>query len=335
MMGAPMVTVLIPARNEAADIETCLRAIADQGYADLEVIVSEGGSTDATVARAQEVMDALGLHGKVLSPGADEGGSTPENLNRGLASATGEILCRVDARSVIPPRYIERCASVLVARPDVAVVGGAQVAEPRSASARDLGIARALNNRYGMGLARYRRAAESGPADTVYLGSFRTSELRAAGGWDTRFPTNQDFELNQRMGRTGTVWYEAGLPVGYYPREGLAPLFAQYRRFGRWKVRYWRATGDRPQPRQLALLALPFVGAAGALLALGAGRSTRRLVGGAGVAALVAVERFGPTGPDAPPLARVWSLLASITVAVGWTVGVWDEVLRRPSGRSR
>lgn len=332
----PSVTVLIPARNEAADIEACLHAVAEQGYPELEVIVSDGGSTDDTVRRAHAALDVEGLIGKVLSPEHGEGGSTPENLNRGLAAATGEILCRVDARSLIPPGYVERCAAVLAERPDVVVVGGAQVAEARSDSPRDLGIARALNNRWGMGLARYRRAAASGPADTVYLGAFRTAQLRSAGGWDTRFSTNQDFELNQRMGHTGTVWYESGLPVGYRPRAGVAPLFSQYRRFGGWKVRYWRTTGERPQPRQVALLALPVVGLLVVVIGRRAGRPARALGLGAAGFAIGAFERRGPTGPAGPPAAHAWSVVASGAVAAGWTVGVWEAILRRdPPGRSR
>jgi glycosyltransferase involved in cell wall biosynthesis len=324
--AAPPATVLIPARNEAADIEACLRAVADQGYPHLEVIVSEGGSTDDTASRARALMAELGLTGRVLSPGPGEGGSTPENLNRGLAAATGEILCRVDARSIVPPGYVGRCAAVLTAQPDVAVVGGAQVAMPRSEAPRDLGIARALNNRWGMGLARYRRDAPSGPSDTVYLGAFRTEELRRAGGWDVRYSTNQDFELNRRMSRTGTIWYESGLPVGYVPRPGLRPLFRQYHRFGRWKARYWRQQAERPQPRQLVLLGLPIAAAIGLLGITRLGGRGRVATTLGGLVGLVLFERRGPTGPDGPPAAHLWSLAASAAVGVGWTSGVWREL---------
>ena len=99
----------------------------------------------------------------------NENGATPANLNRGLAEARGEILCRVDARSRIPNDYVRRCVELLTSSPEVAVVGGAQVAEAGSAdgpTARS--IARALRNPYGTGFARYRRSAPSGPTDTVY-----------------------------------------------------------------------------------------------------------------------------------------------------------------------
>ena len=107
------------------------------------------------------------------------------------------------------------------ARPDVVVVGGAQIAVARDEDPTARGIARALNNRWGMGMSRYRRGAPSGPSDTVYLGAFRTEQLEAAGGWDEAFDTNQDFELNRRMGELGIVWFEASLEVGYRPRASL------------------------------------------------------------------------------------------------------------------
>jgi hypothetical protein len=236
----------------------------------------------------------------------------------------------VDARSLIPPEYIERCAAVLAGDPTVSVVGGAQVAVARSAHPRDLGIARALNNRWGMGFARYRRAAGSGPADTAYLGVFRTEELRAEGGWDLRFPTNQDFELSRRMAVRGVVWFESGLAVGYRPRQGFGALARQYHRFGRWKVRYWRLTGDRPRPRQLVLLGGPPILGAAVLVALAVLPARGRLaLLGAGALAGAAVEVTGSREPSAGPAGPVVSLGASAVVAASWLSGVARELAGR------
>jgi succinoglycan biosynthesis protein ExoA len=331
--GPPTVTVIIPARNEAADIDACLARVLAQDHplADLEVIVVDGDSSDDTADRARRALAGHGLFdGRVV---ANPGGATPANLNRGLADARGRILCRVDARSLIPPDYVSSCVRVLDDRPDVAVVGGAQIAVARGDSIRDLGIARALNNRYGMGLSRYRRGAASGPADTVYLGAFRTDELRAVGGWDERFATNQDFELNRRMGRFGAVWFEADLSVGYLPRASLSALFRQYHRFGRWKVRYWATTGDRPQPRQCVLVVAPLVGAVIAGLTIR--RGPRVACAGAlaaGVAA-VAVESRGCGGPDAGPAARVIAVAALAATSTGWLSGIYRELACRIAQR--
>src|SRR5215831_56545 len=94
---------------------------------------------------------------------------------------------------------------------------------------------------------RYRRGARSGVSDTVYLGAFRTADLCGVGGWNTALTTNQDFELNRRLAKTGVIWFDGSLPVEYVPRPNLRALYAQYRRFGSWKARYWRLTGDRPR----------------------------------------------------------------------------------------
>ncbi len=208
------------------------------------------------------------------------------------------------------------------------VVGGSQVAIPPDDSAIGRGIARALNNRWGMGLSRYRRDAASGAADTVYLGAFRTADLRRVGGWNTDFATNQDFELNRRLGREGTVWFEADLPVSYVPRQSLRRLYAQYRRFGSWKVRYWRRVHDRPRPRQLVFL----VGVPAAAIASGATlvalHGSDRLIASTALAAMgVLFELAGSRGPRGGATVHGWSALASGAVAAGWLTGAWSELL--------
>ena len=331
----PLVTVLVPARNEADDIARCLEAVAAQDFPldRIEVVVVDGNSSDATIGTAEA---ALARHPFARSAVVDNpAGSTPSNLNVGLTHARGRYLCRVDARSVVPTDYVRRCTEVLERRPDVAVVGGSQVAvvgRGRSGVA----IARALNNPLGMGLARYRSGRPSGEADTVYLGCFRTRDLHDVGGWNEAWATNQDFELNRRMARRGVIWFESGLSVGYVPRPTISSLAAQYHRFGRWKVRYWRRTGDRPRPRQVALMVGPVVGSVtGAAAVVSLARTPRRLVAlaVAALAGMVAIESRS-AGPDATLVVRAASIMASAAVAGGWLSGIGRELVRPDSPRS-
>lgn len=323
----PLVSVVIPARNEAADIVGCIEAIAAQDHpiGAIEVICVDGASDDTTPALAREVLGRYGFADVAVVSNPRR--NTPSNLNVGLQRAHGAYFCRVDARSRIPPDYISRCVALLDARPEVVAVGGAQVAAARRPTPLEIGIARALNNRYGMGLSRYRRGAASGPSDTVYLGFYRCPQLREIGGWDERFATNQDFDLNQRIAALGVVWFEAGLEVHYLPRRDLRSLFLQYSRFGRWKARYWRATGNRPQPRQLGLILLPIPLALGAVVWFRRRRHPWRDGVPVALALGAAYETAGVSGPSGGPTSRAVSVAASAVVAAGWLTGVYGGVL--------
>lgn len=328
MSALPTVTVVIPARDEASSISDCLAAVAAQDYPAelLEVLVVDGMSGDGTASEAAVAMARLGLQGRVLVNAA---ALTPSNLNAGLAEAGGEILCRVDARSLVPPNYVRRCVEILCSRPGVAVVGGAQVALAPHPGPTGRGIARALNNRWTMGLSRYRRGGRSGASDTVYLGAFRTDDLRRVGGWDVRLPTNQDFDLNRRLSSSGSVWFESSLEVGYQPRSSHRDLFRQYVRFGSWKVRYWRLTADRPRPRQVVLLAAPALLAPAGVVAVARNRSWGAPLALALAGLAVTLEARGAARPPArSPVDHLSALLAMGAVGGGWLAGAWSELVR-------
>jgi glycosyltransferase involved in cell wall biosynthesis len=293
----------------------------------MEIVLVDGGSTDSTVAIAERNLREGDIGWRIIT---NPSGTTPSNLNAGLEAANGSVLCRVDARSVVPPHYVRACREVLDERRDVVVVGGAQVALARDRSAVQTGIARALNNRYVTGGSRYRSGRRSGPSDTVYLGAFRTEDLRRVGGWDDDLLTNQDFDLNRRLGRYGIVWFDDRLQVAYLPRESLGALLQQYHRFGRWKVRYWRLRDDGPRPRQWLLLtagaAVPAVGLVAVIPRRGRGRRVRR-AGVVGALLLMALERSGCSGPEAGRGGRVVATAAMAVVAGGWLSGIVREML--------
>ncbi|HAS10934.1 MAG TPA: hypothetical protein DCS55_10535 [Acidimicrobiaceae bacterium] len=333
-MTGPVVTVLVPARDEARDIERCLRAVLAQDHPHnrMEIIVVDGGSRDGTAEVVARTLAGGDVAWRLVENPAS---TTPSNLNAGLAVAAGDLLCRVDARSVIPAHYVRCCVEVLSSRPEVMVTGGAQVALALDGSARAVGIARALNNRFSMGGSPYRAGGVSGPVDTVYLGAFRTAQLRAVGGWDEALLTNQDFDLNRRLGRAGAVWFDARLPVGYVPRRRIVDLWRQYHRFGRWKVRYWRHSGDRPLPRQWALLlAGPTAAALVAASLVPARRRIGRLLAAAATAAgvVAVVERRGTSEPTGDRAAHAFAAVAMVAVSGGWLTGVFRAVLSPERG---
>ncbi len=323
----PLVSVVIPAHNESDDVAEAIASVAAQSYptSRLEVIVVDGASTDDTRTVARRELEKTSWHRCITLHNPEA--STPTNLNIGLTEATGEYLCRVDARSIIPPNYVADCVSILRARPEVAVVGGSQRSIARNQRAVASGIARALNNPVSMGGARYRRSKKAGATDTVYLGFFRSDEVRAVGGWDPNQRTNQDYELNRRLGADHTIWFEPSLEVGYSPRSTLPKLVSQYRRFGRWKTAGWLEGDQRPAKRQLALLAAPPLVIAG----LGAiARRSPAVAAATAVVGLAAVERCSEGRAKATH--RLVSATATVLVSGAWWVGAVEQAVRHAAG---
>ena len=316
MTEAPVVSVVVPARNEEADIAGCIHAIGrqDHGPERIQLILVDSASSDATVGVALEAASSYPFAEVIVD--RNPRGRTSISLNLGLEHAKGDYVARVDARSRIPSQYVTSC---LRAMDDAAigVVGGAQIAEQRSDRPVDVAIARALRNRLATGLSRYRLATASGPSDTVWMGFFRTGTLRGLGGWDEELVINEDYELNTRFRREGwTVWFDHSVRSGYLPRRGLRLLGRQYFAYGRAKGQRW-ASGDRPALRHIALLAVP--PGMGGLCWLG----WRRFGPAAALtvpAALLCVEAAGSDDPT-PLEARALTATAIAVLSGSWWVG--------------
>src|SRR4051794_24119544 len=210
----PRVSVIVPARNEAATIEACVRSILEQRVdRGLEVVVADGASTDDTAALARAA-------GATVVENARR--TTPAALNAALAAARGEIIVRFDAHGRMPPGYVEASVRALDEEPDTVGVGGWILVEPAGPWGRAYGDV--LGSRFGIGNARSWRRPRDGAGrsdvDTFPLGCWPAEALRAVGGWDERFLRNQDYELNYRLRRTGGRLVFDPVVWSYYrPRE--------------------------------------------------------------------------------------------------------------------
>jgi cellulose synthase/poly-beta-1,6-N-acetylglucosamine synthase-like glycosyltransferase len=114
----PKVSVIIPARNEAAQLGRCLAALQQQSYPDhlYEIIVVDDASTDdtATVARAFRVRYFLSAQVPV--------GWSPKKaaLQLGIRHSAAEIILSTDADCVASPQWIETMVRYFT--PDVSAV---------------------------------------------------------------------------------------------------------------------------------------------------------------------------------------------------------------------
>jgi succinoglycan biosynthesis protein ExoA len=274
---SPRVSVIVPARNEAAYIEDCLRSILTQRVeGGLEVIVVDGSSSDETATVAGSTGATV-----VTNPR----GNTPAGLNAGLAAARGEIIVRFDAHGRMPPGYIEASVHALDEEAGAVGVGGWVQVEASGPWGRAIGAA--LASRFGIGNARsWRRPSPGQPradVDTFPLGAWPAESLRAVGGWDERFLRNQDFELNYRLRRAcGRIVFDPAVWSFYRPRESLLGIARQYWDYGRFKALTLATAPRSLRPRQLAPVALVAT-ATIAMLPVGPARAARVALAGYGL----------------------------------------------------
>ncbi|WP_210186515.1 polysaccharide deacetylase family protein [Hyphomicrobium sp. NDB2Meth4] len=120
---AKLVSVLIPAFNEAKVISGSVARILDSAHANIQVIVIDDGSSDGTsdVVRAQFAGDP-----RVTLLTLANGGKA-RAINAGLAIAKGEIIVALDADTHFEPETIARLARWFGDEKIGAVAGNAKV----------------------------------------------------------------------------------------------------------------------------------------------------------------------------------------------------------------
>jgi GT2 family glycosyltransferase len=114
----PRATVVVCAYNAAATIEDCLTSLRALTYPNVEIVVVDDGSRDATgeIARAHPGVRVIGVPNGGLSAAR----------NVGLAAATGEIVAYTDADVRVDPDWLSYLVQPLLTT-DVVGVGGPNV----------------------------------------------------------------------------------------------------------------------------------------------------------------------------------------------------------------
>lgn len=329
--GIPVVGVVVVAAGEPTDrLAAMAAAIQSQVGVRIELAVAVLPSEVDVVTAA---VRAGGAVDRVIVVG-NPGGARSSGLNACARALTTELLCRVDARSTLPPTYVRVCSERLARDPRVGVVGGHQVPHASSPSVMGRAVARVVADPLASGGAAYRRATASGPVDTVYLGAFRRHELLELGGWPEELAANEDFDLSARYRAAGrVVWLERGLDVAYEPRAGVRALWSQYAAFGRAKVAYWRLRSTRPGLRQwIGMVAPPLVVAVMAVL-MAVEPQAGAVVAALGLATLGFAElrRGGERDARVRVVAALLTPLPALAFSMGALVGT---VAVRPDGRS-
>ncbi|MEV2194737.1 glycosyltransferase [Streptomyces phaeochromogenes] len=193
------VSVLVPAYNEEAGIESTVRSLLASDYPQLQIIVIDDGSTDRTAELAEGVGDPRVL--VVRQPNAGKAAA----LNTGLAHTSHDVVIMVDADTVFEPDAIHHLVQPL-AHPAVGAVSG----NTKVGNRRGL-LAKWQHLEYCFGFNLDRRMFEVLECMTTVpgaIGAFRRDAILGVGGVsdDT---LAEDTDLTMALWRAGwRVLYE-------------------------------------------------------------------------------------------------------------------------------
>ena len=246
MSGVTSVSVVIPARNAAATIGATLESVLAQDHPGIREVIVADGSDDRCMS------DNIRERFPQVRVVVNTGRNIPAGLNRAIAAASGDVIVRCDAHTILPADYVSRAVAALerLAARGVASVGGRAVPESNRLFGR--AVALTVASPVASGRSRYKVGGAAGPSDVVYLGVYRRETWERLGGYNEDLWANEDYEFHWRMRQAGgVVWFDPELQSTYRPRETPTALAAQYFNYGRWKSTMLLGNPRSLRPRQL------------------------------------------------------------------------------------
>ncbi|MBA2637425.1 MAG: glycosyltransferase family 2 protein [Solirubrobacterales bacterium] len=297
--AAPRISLVAPAFNEALTVSQSVRSLLTLSYPQLEVVLVNDGSSDSTIDVLRRDFDLVqvktvyrrrlhaapvrAIYRSTTSSGLvvvdkDNGGKA-DALNAGLNVATGELVCAIDADTVIEPDGLLRMVRPFLLHDGVVAAGGTI----RAANGCTIRGGRVIAARAPRGLlagiqaVEYERAFLAGRLGWNRLGGnlivsgafglFRREATIAAGGYE-HATVGEDMELVARLRRHAR---DRGLPdrVEFIPDPvAWTEVPESLRGLGRQRDRWHRGLADvlwrhraaigRPRYGTLGLVALPY-----------------------------------------------------------------------------
>lgn len=111
------IAVVTPSYNQGEFVERTIRSVLEQQYADLDYIVCDGASSDATGSVLDAYADQLRI---IREP--DKGQA--DAVNKGILATTGEVIGWLNSDDVYCPGALATVATYFAEQPEVDVVYG-------------------------------------------------------------------------------------------------------------------------------------------------------------------------------------------------------------------
>jgi glycosyltransferase involved in cell wall biosynthesis len=245
-------SVIVPAYNAASTLPECLEGLlTQQGQINLEIIVVDDGSTDATAAVARRYTG----QGVKLLQQTNAGAAAARNTGIRAARPDSAFILFTDADCIPCPDWANRLAQALSeAEPQVAGIKGAYSTRQTSP------VARFVQTEFEERYERFIRHRLSPDFADTYSAAYRPEILQKY-PFDESLPGAivEDAELGWRLRQLGYTFGFAPQALVYHRHpEHFGFYFRRKFRIGRWRVaiyrRYPGQLSSRGHTSQLAQL---------------------------------------------------------------------------------
>ncbi len=241
----PVISVICPVYNEEKYITKLLELFTKSQPANKELIIVDGGSTDATlkIFRSWEIGESE------ISLIHNPSRYVSFALNKAIEKARGEIIVRLDAHTSYAEDYFEAILAVF-SRTGADIVGG----PTRTAYLDSMqeAIAYAICTPFAIGNSRVHQLGYEGYTDSVTFGSWKRKMFSTTGLFDESLKRNQDDEFHYRARSLGfSIYQSPDIKLYYYPRNSLNRLFRQYYEYGLYKPLVLKKVNSGLQLRHL------------------------------------------------------------------------------------
>jgi glycosyltransferase involved in cell wall biosynthesis len=224
MRTGPLVTVVVPTLNTERTLARCLTSIRAQTYPQVELVVVDNCSTDATTVIACEHADVVTTCGPERSA----------QRNYGWRIGCGEYVIFIDADMVLADSIVAEVVDAFRADPEL----GALVIPELAFGEGFLARCRALEKRLYLGDSRVEAAR-----------AFPRRVLDEVGGYEEDITGFEDWELPDRIRAAG---YQVGRVPSFIMHDegriGLRRAFRKKRYYGHWLPRYRKVQQAVPRP---------------------------------------------------------------------------------------
>ena len=253
----PFVSVFVPARNEEAGLENCLKSLLSQDYAGgWELLFADDASSDDTLAIALRLSER---HKKLRVFSVEQGEGRIQGKQRALAQlgerARGDVFLFCDADMEVPQGWLREMV-VRLQRGNASMINGSSCPAGSSLFA-GLQALDWLIPQMAMGL-----AGKMGLAFTAMgnnMGITRNAYDAVGGYGSIPASITEDYELYRQASARGFSlihYFEPAVLASTRPAESPGAWFSQHLR---WTSGFMQLPPGGKIPKYLSLLLLPLL----------------------------------------------------------------------------